>query len=641
MEHAVHGAVYPIDPHANVGLPPGALPYHVSPGEQYPPSAHPSYPSTPVTAYAPAHQFAPSAAQYGAARRKQVRAQQACNNCRQRKQKCDEARPCAYCKQEGLECEYKEVPPPKTDRTMQEINRKIDDLHQQMDDIHDMRQSNASLKSEFSQMQSKVDQVLQVVLNLQQHEQQAARSARSPTVKADLSQVAMPRNVESTNSATTDHEFAQVNEAELGSHRTGAHHLRLTWDHIQRFYDRAQVFTDGISDPEYVQHEEEKQQKDLQLYSWLVPNEDASSEREYTGIRSPPQSVQDAPSANSPPDYAHPTRFTSANNLPEGGGWNADGTLKLDSSTVKKYFNSYMRHMWVMHPFIDAVWLKSQVDRFIVTYSQGATRMSSWNHASSTSGEAYGNSLKRKRQPGFPDNHSSPSSPGLNHAQPVRRPDTFERTIENAIVLLVLALGCILEQDGFLLHESDSPYTLRSANTSFSSQNYPSNMVKPSPPQYHNNIPYSGAPSPAQDFARTTSAYQTNYSISPSHHDRGERDRKSYRWKAERIPGVAYFSAATDILGNQMTTNDIPHAQAFLLAGLFYGQIGRILDSWQWIFRGCNAIHAMGMSYMFGEVTKLKPQEDSGDHVQIFLFLFWSALQLDRYSGRSLRPEDI
>ncbi len=46
-------------------------------------------------------------------RRRQVRATQACNHCRSRKQKCDEARPCQFCRENNFDCQYKDVPPPK------------------------------------------------------------------------------------------------------------------------------------------------------------------------------------------------------------------------------------------------------------------------------------------------------------------------------------------------------------------------------------------------------------------------------------------------------------------------------------------------------------------------------------------------
>jgi hypothetical protein len=51
--------------------------------------------------------------QYAQMPRKQVRATQACNHCRSRKQKCDEARPCQFCRENNFDCQYKDVPPPK------------------------------------------------------------------------------------------------------------------------------------------------------------------------------------------------------------------------------------------------------------------------------------------------------------------------------------------------------------------------------------------------------------------------------------------------------------------------------------------------------------------------------------------------
>ena len=133
MEHGGHGGGYSsMDSHVNGN----GLPYHPQ-SDQYsvgPVAGHHSYPPTPVTAYQPSSAFSQSASSnFGITRRKQVRAQQvcvlsrreiwpridpdspkqACNNCRQRKQKCDESRPCGYCKNEGIDCEYREVPPPK------------------------------------------------------------------------------------------------------------------------------------------------------------------------------------------------------------------------------------------------------------------------------------------------------------------------------------------------------------------------------------------------------------------------------------------------------------------------------------------------------------------------------------------------
>ena len=69
----------------------------------------------PVGGYHPGSYMGPAGQYPGQAqmRRKQVRATQACNNCRSRKQKCDEQRPCQFCKENGYECQYRDVPPPK------------------------------------------------------------------------------------------------------------------------------------------------------------------------------------------------------------------------------------------------------------------------------------------------------------------------------------------------------------------------------------------------------------------------------------------------------------------------------------------------------------------------------------------------
>lgn len=86
----------------------GAQPFH-------PPPPPPQTPQYNQASYAPG----PYIGQYAGAagppvRRKQVRATQACNHCRTRKQKCDEARPCQFCRENNFDCQYKDVPPPKS-----------------------------------------------------------------------------------------------------------------------------------------------------------------------------------------------------------------------------------------------------------------------------------------------------------------------------------------------------------------------------------------------------------------------------------------------------------------------------------------------------------------------------------------------
>jgi hypothetical protein len=66
-----------------------------------------------------------------------------------------------------------------------------------------------------------------------------------------------------------------------------------------------------------------------------------------------------------------------------------------------------------------------------------------------------------------------------------------------------------------------------------------------------------------------------------------DRRTTTYIEHTDIYPGLAYFGYATDILGNNHGGTGVIHAQAFLLAGLYLGQMGRALESWAWIQDGC------------------------------------------------------
>jgi len=63
-------------------------------------------------------------------------ASQACETCRSRKQKCDEARPkCGLCRRINLECVYREPQPTKKDKTLVEILDRLKSLEGKVDRI--------------------------------------------------------------------------------------------------------------------------------------------------------------------------------------------------------------------------------------------------------------------------------------------------------------------------------------------------------------------------------------------------------------------------------------------------------------------------------------------------------------------------
>jgi len=52
-----------------------------------------------------------------------------------------------------------------------------------------------------------------------------------------------------------------------------------------------------------------------------------------------------------------------------------------------------------------------------------------------------------------------------------------------------------------------------------------------------------------------------------------------YTRNLDVIPGLAYFALATDILSNHLGGNSLPFVYACLLAGLYHGQLRRVLQS--------------------------------------------------------------
>jgi hypothetical protein len=119
MDHGGHQSPWAMNPehrpngHMSNGYSHSISPTHHNNGQPFHPPPPPAAPYD-QGPYAPS----PYVGQYAGAagqqvRRKQVRATQACNHCRTRKQKCDEARPCQFCRENNFDCQYKDVPPPK------------------------------------------------------------------------------------------------------------------------------------------------------------------------------------------------------------------------------------------------------------------------------------------------------------------------------------------------------------------------------------------------------------------------------------------------------------------------------------------------------------------------------------------------
>jgi hypothetical protein len=206
------------------------------------------------------------------------------------------------------------------------------------------------------------------------------------------------------------------------------------------------------------------------------------------------------------------------------GGLGLDGQLKLDWPTLEVLLASYTDHIHTLHPFLNLFELKRMVKNFSTMYGPEARE--------AKRNQIHGVGIKRKRETG-----AAPTG------------EIIDRSLHNAIVLLVLALGkaCL--------------------------------WTDPLPAPHADRTPLE---STLWGFKRSSSRTATANSSFSSDYEVDSRPRN-----IDILPGMAYFSYATDILGNQQGGNSIGHAQAHLLAGLYLGQYARVLESWSWIHNAC------------------------------------------------------
>ncbi|KAE8442164.1 hypothetical protein EG329_003752 [Mollisiaceae sp. DMI_Dod_QoI] len=95
------------------------------------------------------------------------------------------------------------------------------------------------------------------------------------------------------------------------------------------------------------------------------------------------------------------------------------------------------------------------------------------------------------------------------------------------------------------------------------------------------------------------------------------------------IPGLEYFSRAMKALDNQPSRNTLRYAQAKILAGLYYGRLGRVVQSHRHIVAACRIVqtHLKRSIDLLKEVKenlRVLPEEHNP-----LVFAFWTCLKLE------------
>lgn len=401
-----------------------------------------------------------------------------------------------------------------------------------------------------------------------------AGAASQPTQVQRASQRAQP----------APQEEAAERKPGLDDHRTAPHKLLLLWPSVQELLRAADVkMNDG-----YVMEAEDR--GILRLYT-RGEGIDEHDGTQPGGAASPAHSDDSSAEANvpTPPEGLWGTGFPQTPNSeirrsePSWGGLKPDNTLDLELSTIATLLESYISHIHIMHPFLDKTRLRSLFEVFIKRYCSGPPKPSPFAVPSSGS-DTDTRPLKRQRSNGS----TMVTTTGPDGA--TFRSQNTERSPGNAIVYLVLALGKIcthgnplpgITSDNKLNANSLVTHQL-TGNQGLVASSPLSTTIKPSPIS-PKSTPGTTHPTPPRFEGHMHAPSRSRRSSTDGLPTTGARN-------LDVIPGIAYYAKAAEILGDQGDGNDLVHAQMFLLAALYKGQLARVKESMSWITTAGRAV---------------------------------------------------
>lgn len=312
----------------------------------------------------------------------------------------------------------------------------------------------------------------------------------------------------------------------------------------------------------------------------------------------------------------------------KGGVLGFDGSPDFSEETVKRHIDSFYNNMLNMHPIIQPKHMWEWVRHFLDTLPMSQTRPYKTQAAKASASFAVNPGSaghetagsKRKRSPG-PDGSDGPSTPSATrHGKP-------NRSITSALVLTMLALGKICQ---FRSHVPDAVHTTPDPvphGSPAGRNGVPLSPNHSSPPGYPPYPHSSNNPSPLDPPERVGSHSRRPSLQGPAGLRSGYNLKKNY----DVLPGLEYFSYATDILGNYHGSYcDMKVVYANIFAGLYYGQLARPLESFAYIHRASHTLQVI----MRPSLDKMRQHKANAVFItepkynQLAL-AFWTCLQLE------------
>ncbi|KAG6005820.1 hypothetical protein E4U21_007592 [Claviceps maximensis] len=587
--------------------------------------------------------YASSAA---SAKKKNNRASQACDQCRQLKAKCDELKPCKTCRDKGTSCRYRDPVPKATDKAQADILQGLKAVQSNIGSLlSHVQRLESNLENRLSKLESCVGQrngghtKSDSIAN---EELQAMRDSQFQVEEFENDYYdATPREYpERPSMQLAEDELEQEpgepvppGEPAIPMNHTTLAGLLLQWP-IIRDIVKPHLEPAGIRHVTEYPISIEQNRGVLIVYGRGEDSHpprppptlhtdhsqlDISDDLSDTGTSSPLVADWGHLGGPSPTDQAVEYK---------GGVLASDGSPDFSEHKVWSYVQSFQDHILSMHPIIQPKVLREWVHHFLETLpsrpaplKQPKTASASFAVSSTTTN--VGNDMagtKRKRSLVVDESEVSPTSSGATWGRP-------ERSIHNALVLIILALGKVCQHRVCIpdaVHQTEtifrgSPLT-RNGLTQSPSQS--------SPPSLSSTCQSSGLTSPKELERGGGQSRRSSVQGSGSGAARyGLGLKKNY----ETIPGLEYFAFATDILGNHMGAyKNMKNVYALIFAGLYHGQLARPMESFAFIHQAGHKLQVI----MRPSLQKLRHLKKSMTMIRETKYnqlalTFWTCLQLE------------
>lgn len=257
------------------------------------------------------------------------------------------------------------------------------------------------------------------------------------------------------------------------------------------------------------------------------------------------------------------------------------GTLCADPDTIRRYHRSYLEHIHKLHPFLDLGDLDKKIEMFIKLHCLPKTA----GLTPTGTGDMLRGAERKRPCDTLQGAACDFPIPTVGRTEATSR--RIERSIDNAVLLLVLALGSICEVGAPVPGPvTDNPPDFRKQwipgpPTRSVLSPAESDIIFPVHGGAPHTIPY---PSPVDDRRSIRG---------PLASLGGDVPANQHLRNVDVIPGLSYYAYATQILGELQGANGLPHVQAALLAGLYAGQLAHPFQSHGWIYQAARACQVL------------------------------------------------